>query len=105
MYDLQTYVTQATILYPDVNGGHIPMNMGEFGILGGTDRANTNSCKEGESLPSARMKAQWAEKSIEIAESLDMSWHYWGFTKVDGFEAYDRNEGSWYEGFPAAFGL
>jgi endoglucanase len=51
------------------------------------------------------MKAQWAEKSIEIAESLDMSWHYWGFTKVGGFEAYDRNEATWYEGFPAAFGL
>ena len=75
MYDLQTYVKQATALYPDVNGGHIPMNMGEFGISGGGDFANSRECDADGVLPSARMKAQWAEKSIEIAESLDMSWH------------------------------
>lgn len=105
MYDLQAYVKQATALYPDVNGGHIPMNMGEFGISGGGDFANSRECDADGVLPSARMKAQWAEKSIEVAESYDISWHYWGFTKVGGFEAYDRNEATWYEGFPAAFGL
>lgn len=103
--DLGTYVKMATELYPDVNGGHVPMNMGEFGISGGTDRANKNMCNAGDQLPSARMKAQWAQKSIEAAELFDISWHYWGFTFVGGFEAYDRDNDTWFEGFPAAFGL
>lgn len=104
-YDISSYVKLAKQYYPDVDGSHsVPLNMGEFGISGGTDRANTNSCKAGESLPSDKMKAQWAALSIEAAETYDMSWHYWGFTKVGGFEAYDRDEG-WYNGFPDAFGL
>ena len=81
------------------------MNMGEFGISGGGDFANSRSCNEGESLPSDRMKAKWAKLTIQAAESNDISWHYWGFTKVGGFEAYNRNEGTWYSGFPEAFGL
>jgi endoglucanase len=102
---LATYVKLAKELYPDVNGGHVPMNMGEFGISGGTDAANDNTCNAGESLPSAKMKAQWAKLTVQAAESNDMSWHYWGFTRVGGFEAYDRAGNTWYEGFPAAFGL
>ena len=27
-----------------------------------------------------------------------MSWTYWGFTKVGGFEAYDRYNNTWYTG-------
>jgi endoglucanase len=104
VYDLPSYVKQATALYPDINGGHIPMNMGEFGISGG-DSANDRYCDADGVLPSARMKAQWAQKTVEAAEANDISWNYWGFTKVGGFEAYDRNEATWYEGFPAAFGL
>ena len=103
--DLRVYLVTAILLYPDVNGGHVPMNMGEFGISGGGDFANSRSCNEGESLPSARMKAQWAQLTIQAAEKYDISWHYWGFTKVGGFEAYDRNNDSWYDGFPEAFGL
>lgn len=105
MADLKSYVALATKLYPDVNGGHVPMNMGEFGISGGGDFANSSSCGADGTLPSARMKAQWAKKAVEAAEVYDISWHYWGFTRVGGFEAYSRNDDSWYEGFPAAFGF
>ena len=108
--DLSKYVKQAKALYPDVNGvDQIPMNMGEFGISGGTEYANKNTCKEGESLPSAKMKAQWAQLSIRAAETYGISWNYWGFTSVGGFEAAHHNAMDetieWYEGFPAAFGL
>lgn len=108
--DLKNYVSLAQKLYPDVNGGHVPMNMGEFGISGGGNFANTNFCLDNErnmvgTLPSAKMKAQWAKKAVEAAEAYDISWHYWGFTWVGGFEAYSRTTGTWYEGFPAAFGL
>ena len=104
--DLYSYVKQAKSLYPDINGvNSVPLNMGEFGISGGTDRANRSKCEDGESLPSASRKALWAKLSVQAAEAQGISWHYWGFTKVGGFEAYDRDSGSWYEGFPAAFGL
>ena len=104
-YDMATYSKIAKELYPDINGGHIPMNMGEFGISGGTEYANSRNCNEGESLPTARMKAKWAKQTIQAAEANDISWHYWGFTKVGGFEAYSRDDATWYDGFPAAFGL
>lgn len=103
--DFRGYLVIAKLLYPDVNGGHVPMNMGEFGISGGTEFANDNTCVAGESLPSAKMKAQWTKETIMAAEKYDISWHYWGFTRVGGFEAYDRNNDSWYDGFPEAFGL
>ena len=103
---LATYAKTAKELYPDVDGvNSVPLNMGEFGISGGTDEANDNTCEAGESLPSAKLKAQWANLSVQAAEANGMSWNYWGFTKVGGFEAYDRTHGTWYEGFPAAFGL
>lgn len=102
--DLKSYVSMANKLYPDVNGGHVPMNVGEFGVSGG-GVGNTGACNKGTELPSAKMKAQWAKKAIEAAETYDMSWHYWGLAGVGGFEAYDKSSGSWYEGFPAAFGL
>lgn len=105
-FDLKDYVVLATQLYPDINGGHIPMSMSEFGVSGGTDRATTSSCTEKDNkLPSAKMKAEWAKKTIAAAEANDMSWHYWGFTRCGGFEAFDRDENKWFEGFPAAFGL
>jgi endoglucanase len=55
------------------------------------------------------MKAQWASLSIKAAETYGISWNYWGFTSVGGFEAAHHNAMDenieWYEGFPAAFGL
>ncbi len=99
--DLKNYVILAQRLYPDVNGGTIPMNMGEFGISGG--KGTQSRCNSQGSLTSDAKKALWAKKSVQAAESFDMSWHYWGFTKVGGFEAYDRNNNKWYPGFPESF--
>jgi len=99
--DMKSYVLLAQKLYPDVNGGHVPMNMGEFGISGGT--GTQSSCNRSGNPTSDGKKALWAKKSIQAAESYDISWHYWGFTKVGGFEAYDRTHDKWYPGFPEAF--
>ena len=95
--DLKGYTAKAKELYPDVNGtDFIPMNMGEFGISGKTNA----TCKD--KAPSDAKKAQWAKESAAAAKKYGMSFHYWGFTKVGGFEAYDRQNGAWYSGFPGA---
>ena len=108
--DLLNYARQAKALYPDINGKDaIPLNMGEFGISGGTEYANRNNCKsDNDPLPSAKMKAYWAKATILAAEENGMSWNYWGFVGVGGFEAAYRDPSKkvyWYEGFPAAFGF
>ncbi len=103
--DFKNYTNLAKKLYPDVVAGlYIPMNMGEFGVSGGPS-ANKSSCKAGTTPPSEAAKARWAKAVITVAEQNDISWHYWGFVGVGGFEAYDKNADAWYEGFPAAFGL
>lgn len=94
--DMKGYVALAKKLYPDVNGGHVPMNMGEFGVSG-----QTGPCKA--KGPSDKKKALWAQKAIAAAELYDISWHYWGFVGVGGFEAYDKANEQWYPGFPEAF--
>jgi len=100
--DIPRYVSEAMDLYPDVNGKPIPMNMGEFGISGGP---GSPCIKKGLAAPSEEKKALWAQKAIENAEAYGMSWTYWGFVGVGGFEAYDKANNTWYSGFPAAFGL
>ena len=85
----KAYVDSALTHYPDVNGGHIPLNMGEFGVSG-----RYGSC--GGNGPSDSERAQWTEAAIKEAENYGMSWHYWGLTGVGGFEAYDKNAGNWY---------
>lgn len=85
-------------LYPDVSGtDFIPMNVGEFGIAG---RPDNGQC--GENAPSDETKAKWAAETVKAAEKYNMSFHYWGFTYVGGFEAYDRKGKAWYPGFPQA---
>jgi endoglucanase len=74
------------------------MNMGEFGISG-----QTGPC--GKDGPSDKYKAIWAREVIKVAESYEISWNYWGFVGVGGFEAYDRYENKWLPGFPDAFGF
>lgn len=96
--DFKSYVITAKKYYPDKNGGFIPMNMGEFGISG-----QTGPCRE--KGPSDKYKAIWARDVIKAAESYEISWHYWGFAGVGGFEAYNKQGGTWYPGFPEAFGL
>ena len=109
--DLNNYVKIAKSLYPDKNGvNSIPLNMGEFGISGGTIKPTRSTCKsDDDPLPSAIMKAKWTETTIKTAEAYGISWNYWGFAGVGGFEAAYHNglsdEILWYDGFPAAFGL
>lgn len=97
--DLESYVSLANSLYPDKNGGHVPMNMGEFGVAFGS------RSKCGESGPTDAKGSLWATKAINAAEAKELSWHYWCFTSCGGFEAYDRKNKKWYPGFPKAFGL
>ena len=85
----KSYVDAAISNYPDINGGHIPMNMGEFGVSG-----RYGSC--GGNGPSDTDRAKWTDAVIKAAESYGMSWHYWGLVGVGGFEAYDKNAGKWY---------
>lgn len=101
MADMTEFIKLAMSLYPDVKkGSYVPMNMGEFGISGGPNDA---CARKGETGPSEKNKALWAEKAIEAAEAFGLSWHYWGFVNVGGFEAYNGHDGAWYAGFPAAF--
>lgn len=97
--DMAKYVAMAQSLYPDVNGGHIPMNMGEFGVAAG---ARSGCGNEG---PSDKYYALWSKKAVAAAEKYGLSWTYWGFTKVGGFEAYDRENSKWYPGILDALGL
>lgn len=90
--DFDEYVAMAQEYFPDVNGGHIPLHMGEFGVSG-------KSCRgDEEENPSDERRALWTKELIQIAESHDISWHYWGFAGVGGFEAYDKKEKAWYPG-------
>lgn len=100
--DIKDYVLLAMKTYPDVNGKPVPMNMGEFGI----SSSPVDPCtKKGLSAPSLQKKAYWTQLAIEAAEQYGISWTYWGFVGVGGFEAYDKSAGAWLDGFPAAFGL
>lgn len=87
--DLKEYTDKATIAYPDLNGGHIPLNMGEFGVAKVCGVSDTK-------------RAQWTKNARQAAEANGMSWHYWCFKNCGGFEAYN---GSWMGGFLDAFGL
>lgn len=85
----KAYTDSALTHYPDINGGFIPLNMGEFGISG-----QSGSC--GGNAPSDNERAQWTDAAIKEAENYGMSWHYWGLAGVGGFEAYDKNAGRWF---------
>lgn len=87
--DIKNYVDRATIAYPDINGGHVPLNMGEFGIA--------KNCGVSDAK-----RTQWTKLTVQAAESANMSWHYWCFKNCGGFQAYN---GSWMSGFLDAFGL
>ena len=76
--------------FPDIKGGSVPMNMGEFGVSG----QHGSSC--GGNGVSDDLRAKWTDAAIAAAEKYGMSWHYWGFVGVGGFEAYDKGAGQWY---------
>ena len=91
------YVAAAAESYPDLNGGYIPLNMGEFGVSG----QKGSSC--GNDGVSDDKRAKWTDAVIAEAEKYGMSWHYWGLVGVGGFEAYDKNGGKWYPELLAVF--
>lgn len=91
------YVQSVMEAFPDVNGGYIPMNVGEFGVSG----QNGSSC--GGNGVSDELRAKWTDAVIVEAEKYGMSWHYWGFVGVGGFEAYDKWAGKWYPELLAVF--
>lgn len=84
--DFQDYADAISQTFPDINGGCVPINMGEFGV------ATTN----GGSQVSESSRAQWTDAVIAAAEKHGFSWQYWGFAGVGGFEAYNKNSGQWY---------
>lgn len=84
------YVDSTAVHFPDINGGYVPMNMGEFGVSG----QHGSSC--GGNGVSDALRAEWTDAIIAEAEKYHMSWQYWGFVGVGGFEAYDKNGGKWY---------
>ena len=88
--DFKNYTDSAAAYFPDINGGYIPMNMGEFGVSG----QHGSSC--GGSGVSDDLRARWTDAAIAAAEKYNMSWQYWGFVGVGGFEAYDKNAAQWY---------
>lgn len=100
--DFATYVDLAKRLYPDINGvDHIPLNVGEFGVSGGENTsAYRGSCRSDGVLPSDAKKALWAKQTTQAAIANGMSFHYWAFGKVGGFDAYDIANETWYLGFP-----
>ncbi len=66
--------------FPASNPGGIPITIGEFGV---------STCNNVES------KANWVKHVVDAAENHDMSWQYWAYTSVDGFEIYKKSRGTW----------
>jgi aryl-phospho-beta-D-glucosidase BglC (GH1 family) len=92
--NFQAFVDTAKKYFPSLNGGHIPLNTGEFGV------SNNNSethCDKGLVLPSDEEKAKWVQAVVEASEAAGMSWHYWGFKGAGGFEVYNKATGEWYQ--------
>ena len=99
--DFATYVDLAKRLYPDINGvDHVPLNVGEFGVSGG--ESTSNRCNREGVSPSDASKAYWSLMTSRAAIDNGMSFHYWAFGKVGGFDAYDIDAETWYPGFPSA---
>ena len=106
--DMAYYKSLARQSYPDINNNdNIPLNMGEFGVAGGSfmgecvyydSKGNPNPGV----WPSDQKKAAWAQMTAQAAINNGMSFHYWGFTQTGGFEAYDYYKNVWYPGFPDA---
>lgn len=75
--------------FPATNAGGIPITIGEFGA---------STCNNVDS------KALWTKYVVAAADSMGMSWQYWGFTFVGGFEIYIKSAGTWETPVVAALG-
>ena len=81
--DFASYAQDIAAAFPDINGGCVPINMGEFGV---NSRSNSGV--------SETKRAQWVDAVISAAEQYGFSWHYWAFAGAGGFEAYSGSWGS-----------
>lgn len=79
---MASFVDDANKYFPDIDGSHIPMNMGEFGA--------SSACTETTNV----MRGNYIATVARAAEAVGMSWHYWGFTGVQ-FDAYDKTTSAW----------
>lgn len=81
--DFKSYIALAKKLFPGINGTHIPLNVGEFGV--------SSLCSE---VPDAN-RGSYLKNILEVAEGLGFSWHYWAFTGAN-FDAYNKAANAWY---------
>ena len=75
--------------FPAVNPEGIPITIGEFGV---------STCNN------VASKALWTKYVEAAADSMNMSWQYWAFTSVGGFEVYKKSTGIWEVPVVAALG-
>ena len=88
--DFANMRSMADARFPATNPEGIPITIGEFGV---STCNNVNS------------KALWTKNVVAAAEAQSMSWQYWAFTSVGGFELYHKREGVWEVPAVAALGV
>lgn len=85
--DLSTYARR---YFPDSNGGHVPVNIGEFGAS--TFQYSTDANK----LQDLNAKAEWDRVIVQQAHARGFSWFYWEFC-ANEFGAYDKETKTWHD--------
>jgi len=66
--------------FPGIDGGTIPINIGEFGV------ANAAAIAD---------RAAWTSLAREEFENYDYSWHYWAFPSAGMFDSYNYGQQKW----------
>ena len=74
--DFEKMRSLADELYP----GGLPINIGEFGA---TECGGIKS------------RVKWVQQFVKLAKQYNVSWNYWGFTNVGGYEIFDKELGTW----------
>jgi len=88
--DFATMRQSADERFPATNPEGIPITIGEFGV---------STCNN------VASKALWTKYVVAAAEAQGMSWQYWAFTSVGGFEVYQKKAGTWEVPVVAALGV
>lgn len=78
--DFSDMRTNANARFPASNPEGIPITIGEFGV---------STCNN------VASKTKWVQFVRENAEKNNMSWQYWAYTSVGGFEIYRKNSRTW----------
>ena len=77
--DVEGTADKLACRFPDINGGSVPLNIGEFG-------SSTYSPEES--------RAAYNNALRESMEKYNMSWHYWCLTGCN-FDIYNKSSGTW----------